>query len=64
MRWPWQHEPERDQAYEAAKARAVAEARLRAAKRKTEQIERVAGDVASVEDFAERVAHAFRRRPA
>lgn len=61
MRWPW-----RRRATGAAKARAEAEARLRATERLTPIYEQWARHLAELpdEEFAERVARAFRRRPA
>ena len=61
MRWPWRRDRNG-----AAEARAKAEAKLQATKRMTPVYERLAERVADLPDdeFADRVAKAFRRRPA
>jgi len=61
MRWPWRRDRNG-----AAEVRAKAEAKLRATKRMTPIVEKLADRVAELPDdeFADRVARAFRRRPA
>lgn len=61
MRWPWRRDRNG-----AAEARANAEAKLRATKRMTPVVKKLADRVADLppEEFADRVAQAFRRRPA
>jgi hypothetical protein len=61
MRWPWSHHRSNG----AARARAEAEARLRASERLTPVYERMAPHLARLpaEEFAERIARAFRWRP-
>ena len=63
MRWPWRR---RRPNGEAAKAKAEALARLRFTQAMTPAYERMADHIADLtdEEFAERVARAFRRRPA
>lgn len=60
-RWPWHRDLDGE-----SKIRAEAEAEERAAKRRTEIYEKMAGRVADLppDEFADRVARAFRQRPA
>ena len=62
MAW-WRRDHNGHENEAAAKARADAEARERAAKRMTPLVEQLAQHVdLSMEEFAERIAEAFRRR--
>jgi hypothetical protein len=67
MRW-WRrgHNNNGEENTAAAKARAETEARELAAKRATPMVEKMADRVHElpVDEFADRVARAFRRRPA
>jgi hypothetical protein len=60
-RWPWQRDRNG-----AGRIRAEKEAEARATKGRTPMYEKLADRVADLppEEFAERVARAFRRRPA
>jgi hypothetical protein len=62
MRWRWRRRPTNG----AAKAKAEAEARLRATQRLTPAVEQMARHLADLPDdeFADRVARAFRGRHA
>lgn len=67
MRLWWRRKEENGHESRAASvARAEAEAKLRATQRMTPAVERMADRLADLpdEEFAERVARAFRRRPA
>lgn len=63
MRWPWRR---RTDGSDAAQARAEAERALRMVQRRTRHVEEMAARVADLpaDEFTERVARAFRRRPA
>lgn len=59
MRWPW-----RRNSGDARRARAAAEAQLRAARRQTPQIEQAAEELTlTADEFTELVVEAFARRP-
>lgn len=62
MRWRWW----RHDSNGAAAAKTEAEIKLRAAKRMTREVEKMADLVAELpaDEFADRVSRAFRRRPA
>lgn len=62
MRWAW---PRRDRDEAARRQREEARRQLRAAKKMTPRVERLAEDMTlSPDEFVARVARAFRARPA